>query len=72
MKKLTPFSSGAWITINVHKSKEMVFDSKGLLLHEPVTIGGREIEQVASFKHLGVYADNPLKRNVHVDSDCLV
>lgn len=58
------------LTLNVVKTKEKIFDPKGLLPHDPVIIGGREIEQVRSFKYLGVYVDNLLKWNVHVDFLC--
>ena len=38
--------------------------------HNPVVIAGCSIEQVSSYKYLGVQLDNLLKWNIHVDYLC--
>lgn len=54
------------MTLNVVKTKEMTFDPGGLLAHDPLITEGGEIEQVESFKCLGVYVDDLLQWSVHV------
>ena len=52
------------------KTKEMIFDPIKDRVHDPVIIGGCSIEQVSSYKYLGVQLDNMLKWNDHVDHMC--
>ena len=58
------------LMLNATKTKEMIFDPKGVCTHEPVLMGDTQIEQVVSYKYLGVQVDNQLKWNVHVDYLC--
>ena len=56
------------LILNTTKTKEMIFDPRNVRLHDPVVIGNMQIEQVSSYKYLGVHMDNLLKWNVHVNS----
>ena len=58
------------LKLNIAKTKEMVFDPKKLGSHNPVVIGDIKIEQVVSYKYLGIHMDNQLKWNVQVDCLC--
>lgn len=58
------------LILNTIKTKEVIFDPKEVRVHDPVVIGDRVIEQVSSYKYLGIYIDNTLKWNVHVDYLC--
>ena len=48
----------------------MIFDPGKVSVHDPVVIDGNVIEQVSSYKYLGIYIDNLLKWNVHVEHLC--
>lgn len=48
----------------------MVFDPRGVGDHRPVVIHDETISQVSSYKYLGVFIDNSLNWNTHVDSLC--
>ena len=48
----------------------MIFDPRKVSAHVPVIMGDNEIEQVGSYKYLGVQLDNQLKWNTQVDSLC--
>lgn len=41
----------------VNKTKKIVFDSRSVGDHDPVSIHREVIEQVAAYKYLGVYFD---------------
>lgn len=56
------------LVLNVNKTEEMVFDPRGD--HRPVIIHNKTISQVFSYKYLGVFIDNSLTWNTHVDSLC--
>lgn len=56
--------------LNTNKTKEMIFDPKCVCTHDPVVLGGTRIEQVASYKYLGIQMDKSLTWNVHVDYLC--
>ncbi len=58
------------LALNVDKTKEMVFDPRGVGDHRPVIIHNQTITQVPSYKYLGVFFDNSLTWNVHVDNLC--
>ena len=58
------------LLLNATKTKEMVFDPKAVRVHNPANIGDMQIEQVCSYKYLGIQMDNMLKWNVHVDYLC--
>lgn len=58
------------LTLNANKTKEMVIDPRDVQTHDPVVIGKIQIEQVESFKYLGVNIDNRFKWNIHVDYIC--
>ena len=48
----------------------MVFDPKSIGDHRPVVIHDSTISQVSSYKYLGIWIDNSLTWNTHVDSLC--
>ncbi len=58
------------LALNVTKTKELVFDPRGVCVNKPIVIGECEIEQVVSYKYLGVILDDQLKWSEHVDSLC--
>lgn len=47
----------SWCILNTNKTREMICDSGGLSNHDPITIHNRIIEQVSSYKYLGVFMD---------------
>ncbi|KAF7668512.1 hypothetical protein LDENG_00007020 [Lucifuga dentata] len=59
------------LTLNTEKTREIIFDPREVRVHDPVTIGNCEIEQVCSHKYLGIIIDNNLKWSDHVDHLCL-
>lgn len=59
------------LRLNSDKTKEMIFDPKMVGSHDPVIIDGKQIDQVNSFKYLGMYIDNNFKWSDHVDHLCL-
>ena len=50
--------------------KEMIFDSKSICAHLPVVISDQTIEQVGSYKYLGIHIDSYLSWSVHVEAVC--
>lgn len=50
------------LALNVGKTKEMVFDPRG--------VGDQNIAQVSSYKYLGVFFDDSLAWQMHVDNLC--
>ena len=58
------------LKLNASKTKEMVFDPKVIMNHVPVVIGESHIEQVDSYKYLGIKIDKALKWNIHIDYLC--
>ena len=58
------------LILNSNKTKEIIFDLMTNRAHDPVVIGECSIEQVSSYKYLGVQLDNLLKWNIHVDYLC--
>ena len=58
------------LILNTKKTKEMIFDPRSVRDHDPVIIRDSEIEQVVSYKYLGIQIDNALKWNVHIDYLC--
>ena len=58
------------LTLNTSKTKYMVFGSRQWLLNlEPYTlkINGENLEMVSEFKYLGVYLNESLSFDKHVD-----
>ena len=58
------------LVLNVKKTQEMVFDPKSIGDHRPVVIHDSTISQVPSYKYLGIWINNSLTWNTHVDSLC--
>jgi hypothetical protein len=57
-----------YLDLNTGKTKEMIFDTrrkKGS--HEPIMIAGVEVEQVESYRYLGVVIDNKLSWHANTD-----
>ena len=54
------------LSLNVIKTKKMIVDyRKKRTEHAPILIGGAAVEQVESFKFLGVHITNKLTRSKH-------
>ena len=58
------------LTLNVNKTKELVLDPRLEGDHSPVVIHDSPIEQVSSYKYLGVHLDDTFSWSVHVESLC--
>ena len=56
--------------LNVKKTKEIVFDPRSVGDQRPILIKEERVEQVNSYKYLGVYFDPQLSWACHVDSVC--
>lgn len=54
------------LILNVRKMEEIVFDPRAVGAHSPV-IEDTQIKQVCSYKYLGIYIDNMLTWQIHVD-----
>lgn len=63
----TPSLSG--VTKNIW-TQEMVFDPKQVTTHETVVIKDQTVNQVATYKYLGVYIVNLLCWKAHIDNLC--
>ena len=58
------------LILNVKKTKEIVFDPRSIGDHSPILIHEEKVEQVTSYKYLGIYFDSQLKWATQVDSVC--
>ncbi len=61
------------LTLNVDKTKYMVFGTKTALIHKPdlnITIDGKKLERVSVMKYLGVFLDEHLSFSEHISSVC--
>ena len=59
------------LTLNVKKTKCMVFGTPAMLAGSPelaITLDGEVVEQVPDFKYLGITLDSELKFDVHLSS----
>ena len=56
--------------LNLTKTQEMVFDPRQVKTHEPVIIKTQNINQVTTYKYLGVHIDNILCWKSHIDKLC--
>ena len=53
------------------KTKEIIFDPRAIGNHVLMTINGEAVEQVVSYKYLGVLFDSDFKWGHHVESLCV-
>ena len=61
------------LTLNVKKTKYMVFGSKQKLRHKPdlnINIDGQKLERVEVMKYLGVHLDEHLTFSTHISEIC--
>ena len=61
------------LTLNVKKTKYMVFGSRTKLVHKPdlnITINGKNLERVEVMKYLGVFLDEHLTFSTHIAEIC--
>ena len=59
------------MTLNVDKTKYMVFDTKHMLQHKPdlnISIDGKKVDRVSVMKYLGMFLD--LTFSAHVTTVC--
>ena len=59
------------LSLNTSKTKDMIFYSKAVCRHQPVYINGQIIEQVSTYKYLGITLDVKLTWGLHVDATCV-
>ena len=58
------------LILNTNKTKEMIFDPRGVRQHDAVSFNNCVIQQVSSYKYLGVLIDDQLKWREHVEFLC--
>lgn len=58
------------LVLNATKTKEIIFDPKSIGNHTVVTLNGEAVEQVATFKYLGILFDSDLKWGQQVEFLC--
>lgn len=58
------------LTINIKKTEEMVLDPKAIGDHTPLCIHGETINQVSSYRYLGVHLNSCFSWQVHFDHLC--
>ena len=61
------------LTLNVEKTKYMVFGRKNMLQHKPdlnITIDGKKLERVSVMKYLGMFVDEHLSFSEHITTVC--
>ena len=71
VEKMVDWCASNNLELNVSKTKEMIIDfrkKKTPLL--PLSVEGQEVEQVESFKFLGVHISNTLSWEVNITSSC--
>ncbi|KAK7909723.1 hypothetical protein WMY93_014407 [Mugilogobius chulae] len=57
------------LELNITKTKELCCGTRGAAdLFQPLTLNGQQVEQVDSFRYLGIEMDNCLNFGSHVDS----
>ena len=67
---INDYSDDNHMTINAKKTKVMDVCPIGINKHEPLYLKNNQIEDVTSFKLLGVHIDNDLKFSTHVQFIC--
>ena len=66
VRDLTVWCKDKNLSLNVLKTKEMIVDyRKRKTEHTPILIGGAVVEQVESFKFLGIHITNKLTWSKH-------
>ncbi len=70
IKRFIHWCDAHHLSVNVKKTEEVVSDPKSIGNHDPVFIDNVPINQVTSYKCLGVYIDSSLSWQVHVDHLC--
>ncbi len=58
------------LILNTAKTKEMILDPTKIRVHHPVVIEGSMIEQVNSYKYLGVFINSSLKWSTRTEYLC--
>ena len=56
------------MVVNVTKTEEMIFDPRSICEPTPVLIHNTPIQQVTSYKYLGVFIDCSLTWHIHVEN----
>ena len=70
---LTSWFGSSFLALNVQKTKEICFEesrARDASLVRPVMINHETVEQVESFKYLGIVLDKKISFSLHVDSVC--
>ncbi len=68
--KLVEWCERNALIINEKKAKEIIFGFSGYRHHKQVTIHNIQIEQLSSYKYVGVYVDAALSWSAHIDYLC--
>ena len=70
IKQFTDWCKSHHLIVNVGKTEEIIFDPRCIGDHSPVFTESTPINQVTSYKYLGVHIDSSLSWYVHVDNLC--
>ena len=70
VNRFTEWCAHNFPELNTQKTKEMIFDPILIFAHLPVVISNQTIEQVGSYKYLGIHIDSKLSWIVHVEAVC--
>ena len=66
----TEWCTDNFLELSTQKTKEVIFDPKSICMHLPVVTSDQTIEQVGSYKYLGIHIDSKLSWSVLVEAVC--
>ena len=71
VNKVVEWSDNNALIINTKKTEEIIFGAPPETHRSPITIHGESINQVCSYKYLGVVIDHLLSWKDHIESLCM-
>ena len=71
VNKVVEWSDNNALIINTKKTEEIIFGAPSETHRSPITIHGESINQVCSYKYLGVVIDHLLSWKDHIESLCM-
>ena len=70
VNRFTEWCTHNFPELNTQKTQEMIFDPILIFAHLPVVISNQTIEQVGSYKYVGIHIDSKLSWSVPVEAEC--